>query len=246
MKSNAIKILVIEDDPIHLGKIEMFADMLGYQIIGCAENLEEACTHFSSNTPDIILSDIGLNGAHDGIEIVQELLKIKTLPTLFITAYTDPKTFEKARKVNPSAYLIKPFNETELHRTIVLAIDNFTQQLPPPELDGKTSQKYLSDSIFIKHDHRFERIRFNDIKLVKADGNCTEIITRNKKYFLTTTLGTIHKQLNAPNLIRVHRSYVINVNCIHSFDGGRIFIEDIDIPISKGYRELVLKQFNTL
>jgi len=72
--------------------------------------------------PDLILMDIVLNGEIDGIEPAGRIGRIFNIPVVYLTAYADDKTLERAKVTDPFGYMIKPFGEKELHSTVEMAI----------------------------------------------------------------------------------------------------------------------------
>jgi len=83
---------------------------------------------FVKNSYDLIISDINLNDKKDGIEIIAEFSKIKKVPVVYLTAYSDLDIVNRAEKTMPFAYILKPYNNNQLKATINLALLNFNKQ----------------------------------------------------------------------------------------------------------------------
>jgi|GEM_PF-4494016 len=89
---------------------------LGCELVGTAPTADEALGRFREEQPDVVLPDINLAGQRDGIELAHELVRLRPVPMIFLTAYPDQETFERARKVGPFAFMGKPYNGALLGR----------------------------------------------------------------------------------------------------------------------------------
>ena len=92
-----IKILVVEDEMIIGAKISMQLTSLGYEVTGIIPRGEEAILHVVENRPDIVLLDIQLKGAIDGIETALRIQQTSNIPVIYLTANSDEATFNRAK-----------------------------------------------------------------------------------------------------------------------------------------------------
>ncbi len=122
------KILIVEDEPVIAENIAMYLNNADFVVSGIAYDDEEAIKQLKQNTPDAVLLDINLDSNTDGIEIADYINKNYQLPFLFLTSYADRETLERAKKVEPWGYVVKPFNEKALLASIEIAISNFAQR----------------------------------------------------------------------------------------------------------------------
>jgi len=116
------KILIVEDETITSKDMEMSLNSLGYDVVGCAFSGEAAIEFVSKNKVDLMLMDIKLDGKLDGIETTKHILNNFDIPVIYVTSFLDDNTLGKAKLTNPYGYVIKPFNDRELHSTIELAL----------------------------------------------------------------------------------------------------------------------------
>ncbi len=119
---NNEKILIVEDEKIIALDLQRRLERFGYSVVGMASDGHEAVTLAKEREPDIILMDIMLAGAMDGIEAAGQIKARYGIPVIFLTAYTDEKTLERAKEVEPFGYILKPFKERELYTTIDIAL----------------------------------------------------------------------------------------------------------------------------
>ena len=124
------KIFVVEDESIVSLEIQSRIKHLGYTVSGTAASGDEAIRKVIDLKPDLILMDIRIKGEMDGIETAAEIKKIYDVPIIFLTAYADPVTIQRAKITDPFGYIIKPFEERELHISIEIALyKDHTQKL---------------------------------------------------------------------------------------------------------------------
>lgn len=233
------QILVVEDEAI-LG-MDMISRLnkMGYATLPLAGNPEKALKILSKSQPDILMLDVHLGSKHiDGIALAAEIKKRYDLPFIFLTSHSDDKYIERAKVVKPSAYILKPFRDKEIKIAIEVALANFSSQ-------GSNSLT-MNDSLFLKNGDHFERVKFDQILWLEADGNYTEIQTTSAKYIYSTILKKIELSLPKDQFFRVHRSYIVNRKSITGFSGNMLMVNDHKIPISKPHREMVFSWFNTI
>jgi len=116
------KVLIVEDQAITAMEIRQMTLELGLDVIGIAKSNETAIQKFKEYLPDIVIMDIGLEGDKDGITTVKELYKIKNTNIIYLTAFNDEKTIDRAIETHPLAYEIKPFNKSSLQSTIKIVL----------------------------------------------------------------------------------------------------------------------------
>lgn len=118
------KILVVEDEGIVAIEIQSRLKNLGYGITGVASSAEEAMKLAELTRPALVLMDIKLKGEMDGIQAAEWIRSNLDTPVVYLTAYTDDGTLQRAKITQPFGYLIKPFEERELHTTIEISLYN--------------------------------------------------------------------------------------------------------------------------
>ena len=118
-------ILIVEDERIIAIDLQGRLTRFGYPKPVIATNGIDALKEIEIRKPDIILMDIMLSSGFDGIETANIINKKHNIPIIFLTAYSDEKTLERAKEAEPAAYLLKPFKERELFTTIEMALFKF-------------------------------------------------------------------------------------------------------------------------
>jgi len=119
---NTINILIVEDEAIVALDIKRTVQKMGYGVSGMVSSYDGALQSIQEQMPDIILLDIHLHNSQDGIEIAYSVHQQSPIPIIFLTAFADDKTIQRAIATNPVGYLVKPFKRETLKSTLHLAV----------------------------------------------------------------------------------------------------------------------------
>ncbi|MCX9084460.1 MAG: response regulator [Candidatus Methanoperedens sp.] len=136
------KVLIVEDEAIIAMDIKNRLEKIGYVITAMVYSGKDAIKNAGHNHPDIVLMDIMLGGGMDGIETAKQINELLDIPIIYLTAYADEKTLSRAKITKPFGYILKPFEERELHSTIEIAIYNHDL-----ERKLKESKKWLQAAL---------------------------------------------------------------------------------------------------
>ena len=116
------RILVVEDEGVVAKDIQNTLKSLGYEVSALASSGEEAIEKAAETQPDLILMDIVLQGEMDGVEAVAQIQSVSDIPVVYLTAYADEKTLQRAKITEPYGYILKPFAESGLYSNIEMAL----------------------------------------------------------------------------------------------------------------------------
>lgn len=120
------RILIVEDEILVAREIETHVQEMAYEVVGITIDAEAALQQVTASRPDLVLIDINLPGDQDGIELANEICRRFQIPIVYVTAYADRETLERAKHTHPYGYVLKPFNAQDLRVAIELAL--FRQQ----------------------------------------------------------------------------------------------------------------------
>ncbi len=242
---NITRILIVEDDMIIAANISLQLTNLGYEVTGIETRGEEAVLHAQVNTPDIILMDINLKGALDGIETTKIIQKSIDIPIIYLTANTDDSSFLRAKETHPYAFIPKPLNKLQLQRTIALVIEQIKGKIEIKE-NTSTPIEVLDDRIFVRHNGKMIKLLIDHILYIEADRNYSNVVTENGNYLITSTLKTIENELSNSRFLRVHRSYMVNICKLDVLGESHLEINRKVIPIGKSHREILFSRLQTI
>lgn len=234
LEMDNIRILIVEDEPIIAADLaDRLADM-GFGVAGQCESGEAAIELVQQLAPDLVLMDIQLSGLMDGIEATQKILERQALPIIFLTSNSDEATFERAKATLPAAFLSKPFRGKDLRHAIDLAVSRAAAPAVAPTTPEAEQTYLFKDRIFVKSKDRMVRLFFRDILWIEADDYYCKLATDQKEILITQTLKQMGETLgNVPELMRVHRSYIVNLVHIEAIGDLCVYIGKKQIPINK-------------
>ena len=124
---NRAEIMIVEDERIIALELSETLESLGYNVPVIAGTGETAVSGARSEKLDLALIDINLGLGMDGIEAGQEITRSQGIPIIYLTAYSDDETLERAKQVRPFGYLVKPFDTETLKATVEMALENAKQ-----------------------------------------------------------------------------------------------------------------------
>ncbi|MGB9936948.1 MAG: methanogen output domain 1-containing protein [Methanobacterium sp.] len=139
---SSFKILVVEDESIVAMDIKHRLESMNYNVPAIVSSGEDAVKKAAETSPDLILMDIVLRGDMDGIQAAQIIRDSYDIPIVYLTAYSDEKTLKRAKITGPFGYIIKPFEDRELHSAIEVAL--YKHEM---ESKLKESEKWLSTTL---------------------------------------------------------------------------------------------------
>ncbi len=248
-----MKILVVEDDPTQADNIMEILAEFGYAVCEPAYNSIMALHLFKTASPDLALVDINLeNSPMDGIQLVEQFNKIRRIPIIFLSGEYDRTTRNRAKKVNPNHFIIKPYHPKQIETSIDFALHDFMKSKGQENVidDFYTPDTVRPSYVFIKHHTRYTRINLGDILYMKADGMITHIYLTHRSYAISTNLSDLLEKLNSDFFILTHRSYAVNIHAILAFDATDAIIirnqEEIPIPIANAKRDNFLEKFKII
>lgn len=234
-----VKVMIVEDMPFIAEDIASKLRKHNMEVVGIFDAGENAIAAVESLTPDLILMDIQLAGAMDGISAAKVITDKYPVPLIYLSDFTDSATVSRATKTLPANYLAKPFLESDLVRAINIAFAN-------AQATGKVSSGVAKDHIFIKVDTGHMKLSFDDIYFVEASGAYCKIFTADKNYMQSISMNHVLDQLDPKVFVRIHRSHAVNIKKITGIDGNVVRVGAYKVEMSKTLRNDLLERLNFL
>lgn len=220
-------ILIVEDELLIAEHISRILKSSGYPSNFYVTNVEDAISAIEKQKPQIVLTDILLQGERTGIDLGNLLHTKYRIPFIYITSHSGPEMLAKVKFTHPNAYLVKPFKKEDLAVAIELALFNSSSE-------ADETENYLT----VKDGHAIAQISYDDILWLEAEGNYTLLHTdTQKKRLLRSVITDLHKQLPENDFIRIHRSFVVNRKKITEFTAAQVTVKDVKLPVGRTYRE---------
>jgi PAS domain S-box-containing protein len=199
---SSARILVVEDERIVANDIRNTLERLGHTVAAVVSSGEDAVARARELKPDLVLMDITLGGRIDGIQAAKEIQKSRSIPIVFMTAHLDEPTLQRAKVTGPFGYVLKPFEERELHTTVEIALYKGAADLRLQEIDQLAHvTKSIGEFVVITDTHG--RITYANRAFLERFGCVLEdVVERRGEEFLSDVIspdtmrgvirGTVH------------------------------------------------------
>lgn len=225
---NSPRILIVEDQNIVAMDIQNRLRNLNYTVVGIASSGAGAIKKADETIPDLVLMDIMLKGDMDGIGAARQIRLRFNIPVVYLTAYADTDTLQRAKITEPFGYILKPFEERELHTTIEMALyrHKMEKQLKEREQWFATTLKSIGDGVITTDKNGFVTF-LNPVAEILTGWKQTEVLNKPlKEVFNIIDLDT-REPVEDPALKAIEQ-------------GSVIFLPDKTILISKDETEKII------
>jgi DNA-binding LytR/AlgR family response regulator len=249
-----LNIFIVEDESIVAKDIQNSLTKLGYNVVGFANNGQDAIEKIEEMMPDLVLMDIMIKGNLTGIDVSEKIKEKMNIPVIFLTAYADEGTLSRAKITEPYGYILKPFKEIDLHSTIEMAVYKHQKDSALQKerdflyslVEDKSDK--TGEILFVKSNSRLVKVHLKDIYFVEALKDYVIINTENARYTVHSTMKELDKKLGNVEFARVHRSFIARLDKIQSIDNQNVILENERkiIPVGGSYREELMHKLNML
>lgn len=224
-------IMVVEDESIISMEIQERLSSMGYRICATSSTGEGAVKKAADTRPDLVLMDIMLRSGMDGIEASRQIRSRFGIPIIYLTAYADEKTLERARATEPYGYLLKPFEDRLLHATIEMALHRRVMEKKVRESEQRyaTTLKCIADAVIVTDTEGIVTY-INPIAESLTGWSHKEAIGRS----LSEVYHIIAEDSRSPLEDPLART--LREKCIINLDHPSLLVnrEEIEIPIDDG------------
>lgn len=225
-----IRCITIDDEPLAISQMENYIGKLSYlNLIGSFSGALKAFNFLQENEVDLMFVDINMPDI-SGIEFVKSLPNPPKV--IFTTAYREYAV--EGFQLDAADYLIKPISFSAFTKAVEKTRQRYFEQKIEP-----TNIKHDEGFLFIKSEYKIVRINLNNIKYIEGMRDYVRIHLDNDKPIMALlSMKNIIPHLPSNNFMRVHRSYIVGLNKIHTIERNRIvFDKDVYIPISDQYKD---------
>ncbi|WP_338875047.1 response regulator [Spirosoma sp. SC4-14] len=257
-----VRILIVEDESLAVMAIKESLERTSYKICGEAADHDSAIALMKTESPDLVLLDIGLKGKPDGVTTAQSLKKIKPVLIFYITGRMEDETYERAKKTNPIGFLYKPFRPWDLVRQIDLALHNYHEGNPSENRlksydddEQKTDLISTSDYLYLPDRTARFRIYIKNIIYLEADKGYTELFLTSeeldrlkrkiRRVVVAKGLSNILDYL--PNTFyKLSRSVAINMDHLDRIETSYLVLGSYEVALPEGTRQPLLERLNAI
>jgi CheY-like chemotaxis protein len=125
--------LIVEDEILIAEELRERLSRLGFSVIAAVDSAEEGIAIATRERPDLVLMDIRLKGAKDGVQAAEEIHQHVDVPIVYLTAYSDRQTVDRAKRTEFDGFILKPFQRRELQSTIEIAMQRHASRVREEE-----------------------------------------------------------------------------------------------------------------
>jgi DNA-binding LytR/AlgR family response regulator len=233
--------LVVDDERLAVELLEKYIEKIPFlELTTSCHSAMEAMSILRSESIDIMFLDIQMPNL-TGIDFLKSLPSAPN--TILTTAYSEYAL--ESYELGVVDYLVKPIEFDRFFKAINKITNKNTASTQPIRAENTPS----SDYIFVKSDGKIIKIKLDKILFIEALQKYIRIHTTTQRVTTLLSLSRIQEQLASPPFVRIHRSYIVNVNKIDSLEGNHLTIQKQQLPISKGQKEqlfTIINQFGFL
>ncbi|MCO6358983.1 LytTR family two component transcriptional regulator [Roseivirga pacifica] len=247
--NNSPKILIVEDEPFIAENLQEMLSIFGYDNTEIANSANQAIKAIKAARPDLVLLDVKIKGDQDGIELGGIIKEQYQVPFVYITSYSDKDTVNRAKHTQPLGFIVKPFTKDDVYAAIEVALfsKNRIAVKSGDNLVASNPTTYNNDSIFIKKKSMLEKVKYDDLFWIEADGNHITINASDGRTFtIRKSLKEITDRLPKDRFLRVHKSYVVLVDAVTAIDTNFVYLNEKKIPIGRSYYNAFTATLNTI
>ena len=231
--SEKIKCIIIDDEPIGRKIIENFVSQINcLGLVASCEDAFDAMDILQSEQIDLVFSDIQMPGIN-GLELLRSLPSPPLV--IFITAHE--KFAVEGFDTGAIDYLLKPVSFDRFLK----AVNKARQQIELRNTQASTANAELPEFIFIKANNKLNKIEFKNILYIEAFKDYIKIFTSHKYMLTYFTMKAIEEKLPARKFVRIHHSYIIQLNAVKSLMGNNVeLVNEVSLPVSKSHKDDLL------
>lgn len=222
--------IIVDDEPVARKILQEFVEKAPFvDLQGKFENATKAREYLQNNETDLMFLDIEMPKV-SGLQFLQNA-EIKPL-VILTTAF--PQYALEGYELDIIDYLLKPFAYSRFLKAIQKAKEYY-------DLKNANAANLLSDYIFVKSEKRIEKIELKDILYIESLGNYVTIHAGNTKFIVYLTLKSLESQLPANEFLKIHQSFLVACSKISAIEGNEIKLGTKSLPISRNFRDSVMK-----
>ncbi|MBR4995746.1 MAG: response regulator transcription factor [Alistipes sp.] len=235
-----IKCIAVDDEPLALRQIKSYIERLPQlKLEALCSSAAEATDVLREGEMDLMFVDINMPDM-SGVEFVRELQSPPMV--IFTTAYSEYAV--EGFRLDAVDYLLKPFSFADFERAVKKAASLYELKRLRDErqISSESNTEATADNgdyISIKADYKVSLVKYSDIIYIESVGEYVRLHLTNASPITTLfRLKNMETALPADRFMRVHRSYIVNLEHISAYARGRVYLDnDEDVPISANYRD---------
>jgi len=230
-----LRTLIVDDDVMARASLERACEKFDeLEVVHICVNGEEALELLSCNEIDLVFLDVEMPGI-SGIDLLD---KMTCMPQIVMTTGNKEYAYD-ALEYEVSDFLIKPFSMPRFQKAVEKVLEVHNQQ-------SKVLNSSIERELYVKSDGRLTRVGYDDVLYFENVGDYVKVKTSKESHVIYGALKSIAERLVYPRFLKVHRSFIVNLDKIVDIEDNSIVIADKVIPISRAHKPILLKSINVI
>lgn len=230
-------VLIIEDDRFLARTLAHHLSSKGHKIVGMVASAEEAIEVAREQQPNLLLVDIELDGKMNGIEACEKINQFSSASIIYLSQFQSEKWTKRIKNTRPVFFLSKPFQEHELDMNLGLLT----------EANKQADLEPMRNYIFLKDKDMNVKVPIEEVLFLEAARSSSNIVlSDNRKVTVSMSLKALMNKLNHPKVLRISRSYAVNIEQVTGFAGNKLYINHHELTLTSDYKNYVLGRINEL
>jgi DNA-binding LytR/AlgR family response regulator len=241
-----LNVLIVEENERTGNELKGMLKSLDHHVVGQAKNAVEAMEMIDEHDPEFLIINICVNDKHDGIYLGSKLKDCYHIPYIFTSSDPDDtELIQKAILEKPFGFVLKPYDAKDIDTAMQIALAQF-EEVNRLEQDLRQQTANKVSSIFLKVNSRLVNINLSDILWIECKGDYAVFKTEDQSFIIHSTMKNIEQKLSSSQFLKVHRSFIINLDKIVDIEDSNLVISDRVIPISRNNKESLFNSINML
>ncbi|WP_339714048.1 LytTR family DNA-binding domain-containing protein [uncultured Kriegella sp.] len=233
--------IIVDDEKAARAIVARFSSKVSdIEVVAQFDNAIDAIKFLNQSTVDVVFLDIHMPG-FSGVDFVRTL---KDSPKVVLITSDTNFAIESYEYESIVDYLVKPINFERFEKSIRKIKSAL---VTPAKKEGGEHEGFgAEDYFYINIDRRLIKLKFEEVLLIKVNGDYIDILTEKQQYHVHTTLKNIKQKLPEKSFLQIHRSYIINFTKIIDIEDNSVLIEKNVVPISRNSRPELMRRLNLL
>ncbi len=235
-------VLLVDDEPLAIQRLkQLLSNFSGFDFAGEATTAKEASYIIEHGNPDIVLLDIELPD-QSGLEVCRSLQELSADPIafIFVTAYLEHAV--RAFDLGVVDYIVKPVEEKRLYVALDRAVEHLASSADATRIwQSQTGSDHPIRRFTVRNSDGFQVVNADQVHLIEADAKFSILCTSRGKYRIRVGIGDLESSLDPQQFVRVHRSYLVNLDYVLGIE--KLFHGDHSIVLPNKDRAILSRRF---
>jgi two-component system LytT family response regulator len=237
-----LRCLVVDDDPMSVQIVRTCISNTPFlEATAACSSAIEAAEVLRTQAFDVLFLDVEM-------PLMSGLDLLRTLPDPpQVVLITSSQSYAvQAFEFAVADYLLKPLSYPRFLQAANKVLENINAQRAASEVDAHVSNSQDAEFTFVKVDNKLMRVDFADVLYVEALGDYVHLVTNRSKLIVYSTMRAIEEKFPAQRFVRVHRSFIINIDFVQALEDNSLLINEKYIPIGQTYMRGLSQRLNKL